>query len=147
MRELKDLLIYYNNNDVIPFLKARDRQVAYYRDINLDMLKDAPTLPGLALKFGMQGLHGVFHTFHTSQAELAHMVSNSIVGGPSIVLSLCRSWCDNDTDHLLRTRRHIMPIYYRPGCERIISVVHGPRSACGTLHSTQRTGLPSNRVC
>ena len=41
MRELKDLLIYYNNNDVIPFLKALDRQVAYYRDINLDMLKDA----------------------------------------------------------------------------------------------------------
>ena len=88
MTELKDLLIYYNNNDVIPFVKALGRQVAYYRDLNLDMLKDAPTLPGLALKFGMQGLHGVFHTFHASQSEFVHLVLDSIVGGPSIVF--CR---------------------------------------------------------
>ena len=88
MTSLKDLLIFYNNSDVVPFLKALDRQVLVYRDNDLDMLKDAPSLPGLGLKYGMKGLHGKFHTFGKSEAKLAHLVYDSIVGGPSLVF--CR---------------------------------------------------------
>ena len=88
MTSLNDLLIHYNNSDVIPLLKAIDHQVALFKENGLDMLKDAPSLPGLGLKFGMENLHGVFHTFGPEQGELAHLIYDSIVGGPSLVF--CR---------------------------------------------------------
>ena len=50
MKTLKDLLIFYNNSDTYPFLKALNRQASLYREYDLDMLKDAPSLPGLSLK-------------------------------------------------------------------------------------------------
>ena len=87
MTSIRDLLIYYDA-DVVPFLKALDRQVMVYRDNDPDMLKDAPSLPGLGLKYGMKGLHGKFYTFGKSEAKLAHLVFDSIVGGPSLVF--CR---------------------------------------------------------
>ena len=67
MTSLKDLLIHYNNSDVTPLLKAIDPQVAIFKENGLDMLKDAPSLPGLGLKFGMEYRHGVFHTFGPEQ--------------------------------------------------------------------------------
>ena len=88
MTSLRDLLVHYNNADVFPFLKALNRHVSMYRDMNLDMFKDAPSLPGLALRHGMEGLQGVFHTFGPSQADIAHLLADSMVGGPSLVF--CR---------------------------------------------------------
>ena len=62
MRTLQDLLAYYNNLDVQPFLRALGNQLDTYRSAGLDLLKDACTLPGLSLRFGMKGLAGVFFT-------------------------------------------------------------------------------------
>ena len=88
MKTLKDLLIFYNNSDTYPFLKALNRQASLYREYDLDMLKDAPSLPGLSLKYGMKGLNGAFHTFDESKADLCHLLYDSMVGGPSLVF--CR---------------------------------------------------------
>ena len=88
MKTLKDLLIFYNNSDTYPFLKALNRQASLYREYDLDMLKDAPSLPGLSLKYGMKGLNGAFHTFDESKADLCHLLYDSLVGGPSLVF--CR---------------------------------------------------------
>jgi G:T-mismatch repair DNA endonuclease (very short patch repair protein) len=88
MASLRDLLVYYNNADVEPFVKALGRHVEFFRIAGLDMLKDAPSLPGLGLKYGMEGLDGRFFTFGPNQADLAHLIYDSIVGGPSLVF--CR---------------------------------------------------------
>ena len=88
MTSLRDLLVYYNNCDVVPFLTALAHQCHLYKESGLDMLKDAPSLPGLGLRYGMKGLKGVFHTFSPGQADLAQLVMSSIVGGPSLVF--CR---------------------------------------------------------
>ena len=88
MTSLRDLLVYYNNCDVVPFLTALAHQCHLYKESGLDMLKDAPSLPGLGLRYGMKGLEGVFHTFSPGQADLAQLVMSSIVGGPSLVF--CR---------------------------------------------------------
>ena len=88
MTSLRDLLVYYNNCDVVPFLTALAHQCHLYKESGLDMLKDAPSLPGMGLRYGMKGLEGVFHTFSPGQADLAQLVMSSIVGGPSLVF--CR---------------------------------------------------------
>ena len=88
MSSLRDLLVYYNNCDVVPFLTALDQQCRLYKESGLDMLKDAPSLPGLGLRYGMKGLEGVFHTYSPGQADLAQLVMSSIVGGLSMVF--CR---------------------------------------------------------
>ena len=45
---IKDLLKWYNNLDVRPMLKACLKQKEFYYSFNLDMYKDAMSLPGLS---------------------------------------------------------------------------------------------------
>ena len=58
-----------------------NRQASLYREYDLDMLKDAPSVPGLSLKYGMKGLNGAFYTFDESKADLCHLLYDSLVGG------------------------------------------------------------------
>ena len=87
MKTLRDLLVYYNNMDVAPFLKALANQLTTFRAMGLDLLKDACTLPGLSLQFGMKDLNGVFYTFGDDMADLYDLIKKNIVGGPSIVFT------------------------------------------------------------
>jgi hypothetical protein len=48
MRTVRDLLVWYNNLDVEPFLKALDKQCDIYARKNIDMLKEALSLLGLS---------------------------------------------------------------------------------------------------
>ena len=48
---VKDFLIWYNNLDVKPMLEAIAKQCAIYEAKGIDMLKDAISLPGLAVKW------------------------------------------------------------------------------------------------
>jgi hypothetical protein len=50
MKSIKDLLIWYNNLDVVPFVDAIKVQREFYRQYELDMFKDGVSLPGLAEK-------------------------------------------------------------------------------------------------
>ena len=56
MQTLEDFLVFYNNRDVQPFLKAIDKQVDYYQQLGLDMLKDAIGIPGLTLRYLLKTL-------------------------------------------------------------------------------------------
>ena len=85
MTSLRDLLVYYNNCDVVPFLTALQAQCDLYREQELDMLKDGPSLPSIGLRYGMRDAEGLFHTFGPDQSELGALMSTAIVGGPSIV--------------------------------------------------------------
>lgn len=54
MKTLKDLLIWYNNLDVGPFVKAIKEQAKLYKRYELDMFTDGLSLPGLAEKIMYQ---------------------------------------------------------------------------------------------
>ena len=51
MSPVKDFLIWYNNLDVKPMLEAIAKQCAIYEAKGIDMLKDAISLQGLAVRW------------------------------------------------------------------------------------------------
>ena len=86
MKTMKDFLTWYNNLDVTPFLEALQKMVDFWKSKQIDMLKDAVSLPGLAMEFEMgflkaQGVH--LSTFHTE--SLDKLFRSNLVGGPAIV--------------------------------------------------------------
>ncbi|KAE9049882.1 hypothetical protein PR001_g2907 [Phytophthora rubi] len=50
MKSIKDLLIWYNNLDVVPFIKAIKAQRELFKSFELDMFTDGVSLPGLSEK-------------------------------------------------------------------------------------------------
>ena len=48
MSSFKDFLRWYNNKDVVSFLEALQKMIAFYHDKDIDMLKLGCTLPNLA---------------------------------------------------------------------------------------------------
>lgn len=51
METVKDFLVCYNNLNVQPFLLALEKQCSIYANRDIDMLKDAISLPGLAVQW------------------------------------------------------------------------------------------------
>jgi len=49
METVEDLLIWYNNLDVDPFVEAIGKQTAVYQQNGIDMLKDAFSAPGISV--------------------------------------------------------------------------------------------------
>ncbi|GMF36857.1 unnamed protein product [Phytophthora lilii] len=50
MKTIKDYLIWYNNLDVVPFIKAIQKQREFFKSFDLDMFCDGVSLPGLSEK-------------------------------------------------------------------------------------------------
>ena len=50
MKTFRDYLIFYNNKDVVPFVKAINEHMKFFIGKGIDMFKDGMTLPGLTLK-------------------------------------------------------------------------------------------------
>jgi hypothetical protein len=51
MSTMRDFLKWYNNLDVLPFLEAIEKQVSIYRKKEIDMFKDAVSIPGIAVEW------------------------------------------------------------------------------------------------
>jgi G:T-mismatch repair DNA endonuclease (very short patch repair protein) len=115
MNTVRDLLVWYNNLDVVPFLEALERQCAVYRRKGIDMLKDALSLPGLSTAWlfatvnESRSLRDVYeqrltdglgeyaaveravvetrgvHCIDPDNADLYELFKRNTVGGPSIV--------------------------------------------------------------
>ena len=89
MRTFADFLVWYNNLDVKPMLEALEKQSEVYKQKGIDMLKDAISLPGLAVlwkfyytdKKAQQGLR----LLQPADDDLYPLIKDNIVGGPSIV--------------------------------------------------------------
>lgn len=88
MESLADFLRWYSFLDVQPFLEAIEKQSQIYKMGNIDMLKDAISLPGLAIRwkfpetksdeFDIPLLSKINNDLYTK-------VKSQIVGGPSIL--------------------------------------------------------------
>lgn len=85
MKKFSDWLEYYNNLDVIPFLEALEKMRDFYTQYEIDIFKDALSLPGVSMKY----------VIRTSESELLYapnledyqMLKDSVTGGPSIVFT------------------------------------------------------------
>ena len=51
MKTMRNLLVWYNNRDVITFIQAIDKQFAFYQQHNIDMFKDGISVPGRVIFF------------------------------------------------------------------------------------------------
>ena len=105
MSSMRDFLIWYNNLDVKPMLEAVAKQCAIYEAKGIDMLKDAISLPGLAVRwlFASIPLQPVPVEFDSSalyrevrrllpvmlltenEKDLYQTIKDNLVGGPSII--------------------------------------------------------------
>ena len=86
MKTLKDLLVYYNNEDCRGFVQALEKQSDFFRSKNLDF-KMASSMPGLAIQRMMtlkNSMASIF-LFGDRQKDLYHTVRANIRGGQSIV--------------------------------------------------------------
>ena len=88
MHSMKDYLIYYNNLDVAPFVKAINVHSKFFTDRGVDMFKDGLTLPGLTLKFLFENTSvntTPYTLFNNRDSAIHHLLRKNLVGGPSII--------------------------------------------------------------
>ena len=82
---LRQLLIWYNNLDVGPFIEAVAKQFEFYKSLGLDMFKQAQSLPGLALKYAMENSDHNIQMFGRTKGWVFRLMSENLTGGPSII--------------------------------------------------------------
>lgn len=88
---MRDMLEYYNNLDVLPFLEAIEKTRKFWeQEAQIDMF-DCISLPGLAERYLMK-IKSPFTYFMLPQktpnidnSEFDDMMKFSIVGGPAII--------------------------------------------------------------
>ena len=88
MKTFRDYLIYYNNKDVAPFVKAVNEHMTFFIRKGIDMFKDGITLPGLTLKllFEKVSVDTLPHVlFSEPDKDVHELVRTNLVGGPSII--------------------------------------------------------------
>ena len=87
MKTMRDFLRWYNDLDVTPFLTALQNMFDFYQSLNIDMFKEAISVPGLTLKYLFNTLdpQSFFTLFKDKDRDLFYKMRNNIVGGPSII--------------------------------------------------------------
>lgn len=83
-----DLLVDYNNNDVVPAVEATKKLVEFFKKINLDIHKSGISISGLALKYlwSVKDEDADFHLFKGDE-DLYYKFRQNLVGGPSIIFN------------------------------------------------------------
>lgn len=84
---MRDMLAYYNNLDVGPFVEAVQKMCSWWRSVGIDMLTQALSLPTLALRHLFNNIsHGYyFPLINENNADWFWSMKEQIVGGPSMV--------------------------------------------------------------
>ena len=84
---LRDLLIYYNNLDVGPFVEAIEKCVMFYKNEVLDFFKQAFPVSRITNRylFLQTPSDCYFSLIDKKNADLHQLILDQLVGGPSIV--------------------------------------------------------------
>lgn len=91
MSTLQDLLIFYNNLDVKPFVEGVKRLQSFYFERGIDIFKVAFSAPGIARKMLFDTAHSKqigFSLIGQRDEDLYLTFKKNLVGGPAIVF--CR---------------------------------------------------------
>ena len=87
MCTFKEILRWYNNNDVVPTLEAMQKMLAFYHKKGIDMLKRGCTLPNLANISLHKSTSAKFYPFTETDKDLFQKIREDMVGGPSMVFT------------------------------------------------------------
>ena len=87
MQTFKDFLVWYNNLDVQPFCDALEKMCAFWKNKNIDMLRQGVSIPGVTLTYLFTTLEpGIFFSlFDEKNKDLYTLFKKNMVGGPSII--------------------------------------------------------------
>ena len=87
MQSFRDFLIWYNNLDVQPFCDALKKMNEFWRNKNIDMLRQGISIPGVTLTYLFLTLEpGIFFSLvDKKNKDLHHLFKENMVGGPSII--------------------------------------------------------------
>ena len=87
---MKDYLIYYNNCDTLPFVKAVNKLRLMYQYQGVDIFKQTISVPGVArirLMAHAKEEGVLFSLFDTKNRDLYFMFRSQLVAGPSIIFT------------------------------------------------------------
>ena len=88
-RTMRDLLVWYNNLDVQPFLEAAEKMFQTWKGLNIDCFKgNMISLPGLALNYLTQTMEKatILPLFDEKNQDVLETIQDNIVGGLSVVM-------------------------------------------------------------
>ena len=89
MKTFRVCLIYYNNKDVAPFVKAINEHMKFFMVKSIDMFKDGMTLLGLTLKLLFEEVSQdtlpPYMLFSEADKDVHELVRSNLVLGPSII--------------------------------------------------------------
>ena len=74
MTTMKDYLMWYNNQDVVPFLEALEKQFNFYCQLGVDMFKDGISVPRLTLKYLFKTTKSTFCLYNKKNCDLHDLV-------------------------------------------------------------------------
>ena len=86
-RTMRDMLIHYSSQDVLPFLSAFQQMQTYYRDHKaIDLFRDGISVPGLARRLLFRCARSFpFALFSAQDEDLFQLYRRQLVGGPSVI--------------------------------------------------------------
>ena len=90
MSTFRDFLVWYNNLDVEPFVKAVEKFQQFYFEKGIDVFKSAISVPGIARQLLFRTArqqNAVFALFDENNKDLFQTIKHNIVGGPSIIFT------------------------------------------------------------
>ena len=90
MLTFRDFLVWYNNLDVGPFITAVERLQAFYFEKNIDVLKIAISVPGIARRMIFKSARSEgaeFSIIDKRNKDLHDTIKANIIGGPSIIFT------------------------------------------------------------
>ena len=83
-----DFLKWYNDLDVTPMIKAIENMNQFYKNICIDFIHQAISIPGVTIRVCLNSItdHAVeFYLFNSKNKDIYQLFKENIVGGPSII--------------------------------------------------------------
>ena len=85
-----DYLKWYNDLDVTPMIQAIENMNVFYKNIRIDFIHQAISIPGVAIRVCFNSIAdpaAEFHLFNPKNKNIYHLFKENIVGGPSIIFN------------------------------------------------------------
>ena len=85
-----DYLKWYNDLDVTPMIQAIENMNEFYKNICIDFIHQAISIPGVAMRVCFNSIidpAAEFHLFNPKNKDIYHLFKENIVGGPSIIFN------------------------------------------------------------
>ena len=85
-----DFLKWYNDLDVTPMIQAIENMNEFYKNIHIDFIHQAISIPGVAMRVCFNFITdpaAEFHLFNPKNKDIYRLFKENIVGGPSIIFN------------------------------------------------------------